>query len=185
LHILGLGSAANVLWPRRSSSQPFVFAPSIAHKPDGFIRLNSNENAYGPSPKVTETIISVAGSANRYPRLEYGLLRERIAAGHGVRAEQVLLGCGSTEILRMATFAFLGNGKRLLQALPTFEAIERYGSAAGSDTISVPLTSSFAHDLDSMLSRVDASTGLIYICNPNNPTASLTPRGGKSSCTRW
>jgi len=176
LHILGLGSAASVLWPRPSSSQPIAFEPSTARQPEGFIRLNSNENAYGPSPKVTETIFSVVGSANRYPRLEYGLLRERIAAGHGVRPEQVLLGCGSTEIFRMATFAFLGCGKRLLQALPTFEAIERYGSAAGSDTISVPLTSSFAHDLDSMLSRVDTNTGLIYICNPNNPTASLTPR---------
>lgn len=120
--------------------------------------------------------MSAVASTNRYPRMEYASLRESIADSHGVKPEQVILGCGSTEVLRMAAFAFLGNGKRLIQALPTFEAIEYYAGAAGSKAISVGLNSSFGHDLGGMLSRADANTGLIYICNPNNPTASLTPR---------
>jgi len=76
----------------------------------------------------------------------------------------------------MAAFAFLGSGKQLIQASPTFEAIENYARAASSEVISVPLTPSFAHDLGGMHKRVTASTTLIYICNPNNPTATLTPR---------
>jgi histidinol-phosphate aminotransferase len=76
----------------------------------------------------------------------------------------------------MAAFAFLGSGKQLIQSSPTFEAVEHYARAAGSDVISVPLTPAFAHDLDGMLARASASTTLVYICNPNNPTATLTGR---------
>src|SRR5439155_2027677 len=123
---------------------------------DGFIRLNSNENAYGPSTKVADAIKS--STANRYPRMEYNPLAERIAGLHKVNPEQVLLGCGSTEILRVAVFAFLGKGKQLIQASPTFEAIEHYTRAADSDVISVRLTPAFAHDLDGMLARATAST---------------------------
>jgi histidinol-phosphate aminotransferase len=76
----------------------------------------------------------------------------------------------------MAAYAFLGNAKQLIQASPTFEAIEHYARAVGSEVISVSLTPRFAHDLDTMLARAKFLSGLIYICNPNNPTASLTPR---------
>ena len=173
---LGLGTAAGLLWPTGANSQPITFEQRAYGDTDRLIRLNSNENAYGPSPKVAESIASVVAGANRYPRMRYGSLREHIAASHGIKAEQVLLGCGSTEVLRMAAFALLSNGKRVIHAVPTFEAIERYANAAGSESIAVPLTSRFAHDLDGILSRVNANTGLIYICNPNNPTASLTYR---------
>jgi histidinol-phosphate aminotransferase len=108
--------------------------------------------------------------------MEYGALAERVAHANNVKPEQVVLGCGSTEILRIAAFAFLGKGKQLIQAFPTFEAIERYAHAAGSEIASVRLTPAFAHDLGGMLASAGASTTLVYICNPNNPTASLTPR---------
>jgi histidinol-phosphate aminotransferase len=153
-----------------------AFEPPRRDQAGGFIRLNNNENAYGPSSKVADAIRSAMGMANRYPFMEYSALIERIASFHGVKPEQVLLGCGSREILRMAAFAFLGNGKQLMQALPTFEAMEHYARTAGSETVSVPLNEEFAHDLGSMLARTSASTTLVYICNPNNPTASLTPR---------
>ena len=110
------------------------------------------------------------------PRLEHHNLIERIAAAHQIPSDRVLLGCGSTEILRMAACAFLGPGKQLIHASPTFEAIEHYARAVGSEAIQVPLTSAFAHDLEAMLTRVIPSANLLYICNPNNPTASLTPR---------
>jgi histidinol-phosphate aminotransferase len=86
------------------------------------------------------------------------------------------MGCGSTEILRVATAAFLGSGRQLVQASPTYEAIEAYAQAAGAKVASVALTKEFAHDLNSMLGHMDDNTTLAYICNPNNPTASLTPR---------
>ena len=151
-----------------------MFEPSS--QDDGFIRLNRNENPFGPSPKVEEVIRSASSSANRYPLTQSRWLLEKIASVNHVSPEQVLLGCGSTEILRMAAFAFLGSGKQLIQASPTFEAIEHYARSAGSEVISVRLTPAFAHDLDGMLAHASSSTTLVYICNPNNPTASLTPR---------
>ena len=178
LRSLGAGTAAGVAvhWPLKGLLRAASFESSRPGQDDGLIRLNSNENAYGPSPKVVEVMKSSIGSANRYPRMEYKSLAERIAAANQMKPEQVLLGCGSTEILRMAAFAFLGNGRQLIQASPTFEAIEHYARGAGSEIISVRLTSGFAHDLDGMLARATASTTLVYICNPNNPTATLTPR---------
>jgi histidinol-phosphate aminotransferase len=108
--------------------------------------------------------------------MEERSLAQRIADQHRVKPEQILLGCGSTDILRMAAFAFLGNGRRLIQAAPTFEAIGDYARGTSAEVISVPLTPRFSHDLDGMQKQVAASTTLVYICNPNNPTASLTPR---------
>jgi len=179
LRLLGAGTTAGMAmhWPIMAASRSTAFEPSQSRQDDdGFIRLNNNENAYGPSPKVEEVIRSSGGSANRYPFREYRWLLEKIAGANHVKPEQVLLGCGSTEILRMAVFAFLGGGKRLIQASPTFEAIEHYARSAGSEAISVRLTPAFAHDLDGMLAHASASTTLVYICNPNNPTASLTAR---------
>ncbi len=89
---------------------------------------------------------------------------------------QVLFACGSTEILRVAACAFPGDGRQLIQGWPTFEAIQYYAKSVGSQVVSVPLSKNFAHDLDGILARVGPSTGLVYICNPNNPTATLTPR---------
>jgi histidinol-phosphate aminotransferase len=172
----GAASAAAMRWPLMGVSGGSTFEPFRLKQDDGFIRLNSNENAYGPSPSVGDAIKSAVASANRYPRMEYDALAERIANLHNVKPNQILFGCGSTEILRMAAFAFLGNTKQLIQASPTFEAIEHYARAAGSEVKSVRLTPEFAHDLDAMLARAGASTTLVYICNPNNPTASLTPR---------
>jgi histidinol-phosphate aminotransferase len=119
---------------------------------------------------------SALSTVNRYPYVDYGELAGRIATFHGVKPERVLLGCGSTEILRVAAAAFLGRGKQLLQASPTFEAIENYARLTGAEVVSMPLDRTFAHDLDAMLAHAKASTALVYICNPNNPTASITPR---------
>lgn len=140
------------------------------------IRLDCNENACGPSPKVIDAIRNACGRSNRYPRLEYGALSERISAYHRVKPEQIVLGCGSTEIFRMAALVFLAGGKQLVQASPTHEAMAYYARTIGSNVIAVNLTPTFAHDLDGMLARVGPSTALIYVCNPNNPTGTLTPR---------
>jgi histidinol-phosphate aminotransferase len=176
LRLLGGGTGAGIAlrWPMVPPSRAAVFEPSS--QDDGFIRLNRNENPFGPSPKLEEVIKSASSIANRYPLTQSRWLLEKIASANHVTPEQVLLGCGSTEILRMAAFAFLGSGKQLIQASPTFEAMEHYARSAGSEVISVRLTPGFAHDLDGMMAHASVSTTLVYICNPNNPTASLTPR---------
>src|SRR5438874_5430018 len=145
-------------------------------RPNGAIRLDANENAYGPPQSVANVLRDALTQGNRYPLQEYDTFVERVGGLHGVTTNQVLAGCGSTEVLRICAEAFLTRGKKLIMAAPTFEAVEYYARAQNADVIKVPLTKTFAHDLEGMLARADNNTSLIYICNPNNPTASLTPR---------
>ena len=167
---------AGMPWRLGVTSSTGTLDPSRIDQGDGLIRLNSNENPYAPSASVATSIRSAIGAVNRYPLAGYNSLVEQIAGVHHIGSDRVLLGCGSTDVLRMAASAFLGNGKQLIQASPTFEAVEHYARAVDSEVISVSLTPGFAHDLDGMLARSSPSTTLVYICNPNNPTASLTPR---------
>jgi histidinol-phosphate aminotransferase len=148
-----------------------------AGKAGGPIRLSRNENAYGPSAKVTAAMQEAAlNVANRYPEVEAEALRVKIAALHGVAPEQVVLGCGSSEIMRMAVDAFVGSRKKLIVALPTFDLIGGFAQRAGAEVIAVALSKDYSHDLGAMLARTDDAAGLVYICNPNNPTGSLTRR---------
>jgi histidinol-phosphate aminotransferase len=101
-----------------------VLERSLPVDSDRLIHLDNNENAYGPSSRTLEAIRAALTRVNRYPAIQVEELTEKIASFHGVNAEQVLLGCGSTEILRMACHAYLGPGKQLLQSTPTFEALE-------------------------------------------------------------
>jgi histidinol-phosphate aminotransferase len=168
LKLMGVGAAAGM------SAEFPPAAP--ARSSDSLIRLDSNEGAYGPSEKVMAAIRLAASETNRYPGLHAYELAERIARFHNVSRDQVVLGTGSTEVLRMASSAFLGAGKQLVQAAPTFPALEFYARSAGAEVISDPLNRWFHHDLDTMLAHAGADTALIYICNPNNPTGSITPR---------
>jgi histidinol-phosphate aminotransferase len=136
------------------------------------IRLGSNENSVGPSAKALKAITDSFDVACRYPYQHAQMLTEAIAGHHGVTPEQVLLGAGSSEILMLCAAAFTGPGT-LVVADPTFEALAGHASRRGAEVIKVPLTPTFAHDLPKM-QQPDA--GLVYICNPNNPTASITPK---------
>ena len=139
------------------------------------MRLSANENPYGPSPKAFQAITDSFGLACRYPDEHNNVLIDKLAKLNGVNHDQILLGDGSGEILKLCAETFTGpqNGK-LVAADPTFEAILNNARANGAEVVKVPLTSSFQHDLPKMLDS--AKAGLIYICNPNNPTASITPK---------
>jgi histidinol-phosphate aminotransferase len=154
-----------------SEAQPRHATPSAA----GPILLNRNENAYGPSEKVQDVIRKATSYSGRYARGEYDVLRNKLADVHKVKLEQIVLGSGSTEVLRMSA-AFLGPNRKLLVPDPTFPALANYAAANGIEVAKVPLTRTHEHDIEAMLARADSSTGLVYICNPNNPTGTLTPR---------
>jgi histidinol-phosphate aminotransferase len=156
-------------------SQALRFEPVRAPRQARAILLDSNENAYGPSKQVKGRLLDVVASCNRYP-VSSDVLAARIASMHHVPRERVLAGCGSTEMIRVLAAALLGPGKAVITASPTFEAISEYARVYGAQAVAVPLNHEFSHDLDAMLARVDGSTALIYICNPNNPTGSITPR---------
>ncbi|HEV8578570.1 MAG TPA: aminotransferase class I/II-fold pyridoxal phosphate-dependent enzyme [Thermoanaerobaculia bacterium] len=168
VQILGAGAAAAVVrpqWPAALAQLPATAS--------GIVRLSSNENPYGPSTAAFDAMRKSFDLVWRYPDEEVDALTADLAKLHGVAGEQVLLGAGSSQILKIAAAAFTGPGKPLVMAEPTFEAIGRYAQAAGAEVVKVPLTADYRHDLERML---PAGAGLIYICNPNNPTASLTPK---------
>ena len=176
LRHVGIGAAAAGAVSALPLGESLLFAsePPRATRPGGPILLNSNENAYGAFPSVHAAMQRALEECNRYP--EDDRFVERVAALHKVKAEQVLAGCGSGEILKIAASAFTGPGKKLVQASPTFEALGAYARSVGADVARVPLDKNSAHDLDAMLAACGTDTGLVYICNPNNPTASLTSR---------
>jgi histidinol-phosphate aminotransferase len=179
---MGAGAAAAIAAPAFAEASvsatraAFVESPG-AIKPAGPIRLHKNEGAYGPSDRAIAAMQEAAvNGASRYPDVESEALRTKIASLHGVTTDSVVLGCGSSEILRMAVDAFVGSRRTLVSAWPTFELIGRHAQRVGAEVVAVPLTRSYAHDLDAMLARSDGATGLVYICNPNNPTGTLTRR---------
>jgi histidinol-phosphate aminotransferase len=172
--LLGAGAAAAVVRPPLSfAKQTQSVATPLAE--GGIVRLSANENPYGPCPKAFQAITDSFALACRYPDEHNNVLIDKVAKLHGVNHDQVLLGDGSGEILKLCAETFTGpqNGK-LVAADPTFEAILNNASANGAEVVKVPLNSSFEHDLPKM--RDSAKAGLIYVCNPNNPTASITPK---------
>lgn len=185
---LGAGAVAAVAAPhmaRNAFGGPFDPAAPDAARSGGPIRLHRNESRYGPSPKVINAMRDVeAHAAGRYPDDEAEALRRRIASLHGVAPDQVVLGCGSGELLRMAIDAFSGPQKKILAARPTFELIGEYARRAGAEVVGVPLSSDYAHDVSAMLGRIDRATAMVYICNPNSHTGSLTRRQDLESLLR-
>jgi histidinol-phosphate aminotransferase len=169
----GVAAAAAVFPPTFAD---FTAASTSTDSAARLVRLNHNESAYGPSEKAKAAFLDAIGDASRYPGDEVENLRAAIASFHGVQAENITLGCGSCEILRMAADTCLGPRKSLVLASPTFDRLAHSAQLLGAEVRSVPLTRVYAHDLEGMLSRTDASTGLVYICNPNNPTGTLTPK---------
>jgi len=155
---------------------------SVAHAslpegmPSSTIQLDSNENPYGPSPKALEAITQSQGVASRYPDGMIERVRSSVARLHGVESSQVAVGCGSTEILRVADMAFLGSQRNVVVAEPTFEAVLDYARVTHADPVKVPLTPDFRHDLPRMAAACTSKTGVIYVCNPNNPTGTIVTR---------
>ncbi len=166
-------TAAAAALPARLFSSESI-EPRRGDSSDSVARLNSNENAYGPFPSVL-ALPNPFLDANRYPFGADEQLAQKIAALHHVSADRVLLGCGSTEIIKLAVSAFTSPTKSLVMASPTFEVAAIHAQAVGANVVKIPLTADYSHDLDAMLAAAQ-NAGLIYICNPNNPTASLTPR---------
>ena len=165
-HLLGAGAVAAAA------------APSLLARPvvgETIVRLNANENPFGPSPAAMRAAAEALRLAPRYPDDAVDQLTATIAQLHGVSNEEVLLGCGSSEILKVASLAYTSPTQKLIMADPTFEAIGLYTRPDHVDVVRVPLTRDYAHDLPRMADAA-REAGLVYVCNPNNPTATITPK---------
>lgn len=154
-----------------------TFLPTGKTQADGSIRLSSNENALGMPPVSREAIINGMGEANRYPSFSRRALTEAVAEKHGIPPEGIVLGNGSTEILQMGVQAFMDPKLRLVSPTPTFEDVFEYSNPhPWVDVRAIPLLPDYSHDLSRMEEAARGSTDpvLAYVCNPNNPTGSLT-----------
>ena len=139
------------------------------------VRLSSNENPYGPAQTALKAMTDGFSLAWRYPDEYADMLAEELSRLHSVPLDQILLGDGSGEILKLSAAAFTSKDRKLVIASPTFEAIARHAAVAKAEVMKVDLTSDYRHDLQKMLASANGA-GLVYICNPNNPTASITPK---------
>jgi hypothetical protein len=117
-------AAAGVLPPLGDLAFNDLVPASRASEPSGPIILSPNENAYGPSQKVIASMQDALHFANRYPDPAVNALHDRIAQSHSIKSEQLVLGCGSGEILSITASSFLGPGKTLITALPTSNPLD-------------------------------------------------------------
>jgi len=139
------------------------------------VRLNANENPYGPSEKAKDALRSVVDTSFRYPFKEVRQLKQILADRVGLTPEHVLLGGGSTEILTIAGLAFGLQHGSIISAHPSFETLMRTADAFDCEWIQVPLDSSYTVDLRKMEAAIKPDTRMMYLCNPNNPTGTILP----------
>jgi histidinol-phosphate aminotransferase len=173
--LLSAGAACAVVKPAVSLAKTVPIAHPAAPPLTGIVRLSSNENPYGPSPQGLKAMTNVFHLSCRYPDENAAALSEKLAKLNNVTPDQILLGDGSGEVLKLCAETFTGAQRgKLVVADPTFEAILHHATVNGAEVVKVPLTNSFAHDLAKMAEVSNAA--LVYICNPNNPTASITPK---------
>jgi len=136
-------------------------------------RLSANENPFGPSPAVKKAIQDTIDVGFRYPMDLYGQLVDKIAAFEGVKRENILMNAGSSPLLLAAAMEYSKGGKSIITGDPSYDDLPSTAEGFGGKWIKVPLTPEFRLDLDAMEAKVDDNTGLVYICNPNNPTATV------------
>src|ERR1700738_2992486 len=140
------------------------------------LRLSRNESPYGLSPAAAEAVRAAVDSKScRYPVDEPKALEEVIAKRFGVEKENVLLGCGSLEILRMATETFCNSTRAAVVAEPTFEAVVSTCPLVHARSVKVNLRADYKHDLPRMV-RASHGAGLIFFCNPSNPAGTFVDK---------
>jgi histidinol-phosphate aminotransferase len=142
------------------------------------VKLASNENPSGVSKRVAEAIKKEIAHINLYPETDSFYLKKRIAEYNRTDMENVIVGAGSVEIIRMIVNAFLKPGQTVLSSMKTFgfyknAAVEQGGKNAYIET---PMGDDYTFDLDAMYRLVDDNTKIIFITNPNNPTGTMLPK---------
>lgn len=141
---------------------------------DGTVRLSSNENPLGLSPAARQAVIDNLVNANRYPGDWSGPLVQSLAGHVGVSTDKLVMGAGSTEVLQMAVQAYQSPRAPMVIAEPTFEDVPRYQRPFAYNLVAVPLTKGLEHDLDRMREAAGNGPSVVYFCNPNNPTGTVT-----------
>ena len=139
---------------------------------DKILKLSANENPYGPSEAVMKAMTDGLKYAHRYGAPDGGLV-EAIAAHHGVKPENVLVGAGSGEILDVVGTTYLEGGRRVLGFDPTYNSVYQHATTVKSEGIKLPLRDDYSQDVGALVAAARThyrDIGFVYLCNPNNPT---------------
>jgi histidinol-phosphate aminotransferase len=167
-------------WAARAVPQAGGLHPYVPGKPveqllrekglERALKLASNENPFGPSPKAVEAIRQAASGVHRYPDGDAWRLKEALAALHGVSPAHILPGNGSNEVLELVIRTFAGPNDEVVYSQRGFIVYALATQAAGATGIAVPEADGLAHDLDAMAEALSPQTKVVCIANPNNPT---------------
>jgi len=141
----------------------------------GVIKLASNENPLGPSPRALQALEEYLPRLNFYPDGNCYYLKQDLAARLGVEMDQVVFGNGADELITLVGAAYLDPGDEVLVADPSFSEYDFSARLMNAEVVRVPLKQ-FRHDLPAMLEAVTSKTRIVFICNPNNPTGTIVYR---------
>lgn len=139
------------------------------------IKMASNENALGPSPKALEAMKKAALSVNLYPDGNSYYLKQKLAQKFGVGMDEIFLGNGADEIIRVITETFLNPGEEVVVAWPSFVIYSIATDVMAGILKRIPLKN-YTHDLEAMLNAITDKTKLLFITNPNNPTGTMVDK---------
>lgn len=163
---------------------PFYNEAALAQQASGvygavspdMVRINGNENPLGPCPEAVEAAIKITPYLNRYqPANEVEQFKKSVAESEGLKPENVSAFAGSSDPLYRITLAFTSPTKSLVMGDPGYEASGRAAEFIGAKVHRIPLRQDYSHDVKAMLAA-DPNAGMYYICNPNNPTGTITPK---------
>ena len=143
----------------------------------GSVKLASNENPAGPSPKALAALREALEGVHRYPDGGGFFLKAKLSERTGLSPDRIVLGCGSTELVELLAKTFLGTDGNAVISEGAFVMYRIAVASMGRPTRLVPMTPDYRHDLEAMAEAVDARTRLVYIANPNNPTGTYVPGG--------
>lgn len=138
------------------------------------VKLASNENPFGPSPKVKTALKDFFSEISRYPYGDAYYLRTKLAAKLEIPADMLIFGTGSNEIIELAIRTFLKDGEHVISPAPSFSVYSTIAQAAGKTCKWIPVKPDFSFDFKAVLEAIDEKTRMIFIANPNNPTGGYT-----------
>jgi histidinol-phosphate aminotransferase len=175
IRTVGAGSAALTMpWvsARGMEARVGTWAPAWSTAPEEGIRIDSNENPYGPAAEAIDAIREMLSEASRYPDFHPLGLVKAVAAHLQVPGDHILLGSGSGEVLKMAVDGLTSPTRGLVTAVPTFELPTNRARVLGVPCTEVPVDAALKLDLSAMADAA-GSAGLVFLCNPNNPTGTV------------
>jgi histidinol-phosphate aminotransferase len=144
-------------------------ARELGLAPESIVKLASNENPRGPSPRVLQALAGAAAEITRYPDGNAYALKQALAQRMGVSPDQIVLGNGSNDVLELVSHAFLRPGDEAVYAEHAFTVYPLATKARGAHGVVVPARD-FGHDLPAMLAAITPRTRVVFVANPNNPT---------------